>query len=264
MKPGEYFCLFLNNFFPIKKVEGSASPQSYSEAEYGWAKDSFAFYSSYITLKDSIVLDAGCGLGGKTVFYAEKGCKSIIGIDMDENHITYANEFAGMKGISNVEFMVGNLEALPFESNTFDVIFLNDVVEHIRRPILVNALKECKRVIRENGRICLEFPPWTGSDASHLYNHIYIPWCHLLFSSETLINVTKRMPHPGRYGKMSIIEHFQELNHITIKEFEDIIRILEFKVIHYEHHMIKNIKRLRYIPFFNKYLTSRVVAVLSK
>ncbi len=263
MKLGEYFCLFLNNFFPKIKMPGRESPQSYSEAQYGWAEDDLRLYAPYINLKDKIVLDAGCGPGGKTVFYAENGCKLIMGMDMDENHIRYAKEFAKKKGILNAEFKVGNLNALPFESNKFDIIFMNDVVEHIRRPILVSALEECKRVLKVNGRICLDFPPWTSPQAAHLYDYIYIPWCQLLFSSETLINVTKSMNPKPRHGKLSVIEHFQELNHITIKEFKDIIRKLDFKVINFELRMIKS-KILRYIPFFNKYLTSRVVAVLSK
>ncbi|MCX6664743.1 MAG: methyltransferase domain-containing protein [Euryarchaeota archaeon] len=264
MKIDEYFCLHLNNFFPKKTVAGEGSPQSHSEIEYEWAKGNLELHSSYIDLKDKIIMDAGCGLGGKTVFYAENGCKSVVGIDMDDRHIKYADDFAKQRGALNTEFMVGSLDSLPFESNKFDIVFLSDVIEHIRRPILIKALEECKRVVKTNGRICLEFPPWTSNDAAHLYNYIYIPWCQVVFSPETLINVTKKMNPKPRHGGLSVIEHFQELNHITIKEFKDIIRELDFKVINFETLMIKNIKTLRYIPFFNRYLTSRVVAVLSK
>jgi ubiquinone/menaquinone biosynthesis C-methylase UbiE len=203
-------------------------------------------------------------MGGRTVFYAEKGCKSIIGIDMDENHIKYANEFAREKALSNLKFQVGMLDALPFESDQFDIIFLNDVVEHIRRPILIRALEECKRVIKANGRICLEFPPWTSPLAAHLYDYIYIPWCQMLFSSETLIDVLNKMKPKPRAGKLSYVEHFQELNHITIKEFKDIIKKLDFKVIDLRFHIIKNLNFLRYIPWLNKYFTGSVIAVLSK
>ncbi|MFA5771356.1 MAG: methyltransferase domain-containing protein [Thermoplasmata archaeon] len=264
MKSGEFFCLFLNKFFPKKKVAGRESPQAYSEAEHSWAKDGLALYAPYIDLKDKMVLDAGCGLGGKTIFYAENGCKLITGIDIDEEHIKYAKEFAEKKGVSNAEFRVGSLDMLPFESDKFDIIFMNDVIEHIKRPILPKVLEECKRVIKENGRICLEFPPWTDAYAAHLYDYIYIPWCQLLFSSETLIRVIKRMDPQPRHGKLSVIEHFQELNRISIEEFEDIVKMRDFKVVSFERRTIKNIKFLRHIPFFNKYLITRVVAVLSK
>ena len=208
MKLDEDLCLLLNNYFIkiIKPKDRSEPPLSYPEKEYNWGKERMRLFTPYVNLKDKIVLDAGCGLGGKTVLYAENGCKSIIGIDMDENHINYAKEFSIKKGVLNVEFMAGNLSNLPFESNKFDIIFLNDVVEHIKKPILINALAECKRVIKVNGKICLEFPPWTSPFAAHL--SIYVPWCHLIFPQETLINLTRRMSPKPRLGKLSIIEHF--------------------------------------------------------
>jgi len=264
MKLSESICLLLNNIFPKIKVAGRESAQSYSEAEYGWAKSSFALFAPYINLKDRDILDAGCGLGGKTVFYAEGGCNSIIGIDMDENHIKYSKQFAKKKGVFNAQFKVADLNILPFESNKFDIVFLNDVVEHIRRPVLISALEECKRVIKVNGRICLDFPPWTSWDAAHLYDYIYIPWCQLFFSLKTLINVVKRLNPKPRFGKLSVIEHFLELNHITIAEFREIIRKLDFRVIHSEMRMLKDKGSLKHIPFVNKYLTSRFVMVLSK
>ncbi len=264
MKLDEDLLLLLNNIFSgIKRVRDHSEPSlSYPEMEYNWGKKKMAFYTPYIDLKDKIILDAGCGLGGKTVLYAENGCKSIIGIDMDENHINYAREFSIKKGVFNAAFMTGNLSTLPFKSNTFDIIFLNDVVEHLRRPILINALAECKRVIKVDGKICLEFPPWTSPFAAHL--NIKVPWCHLFFPQETLINLTRRMNPKPRLGKLSVIEHFLELNHITIEEFKDIIKKLDFKVINHELVMLNNIKTFTYVPFYNKFLTSRVVAVLSK
>lgn len=264
MKLDEKVYLLLNNFFKkIIIIMGYLdSSSSYSEKEYNWGKKKMALYTPYIDLKDKTVLDAGCGLGGKTVLYAESDCKTIIGIDMDENHINCAKEFTFEKGPLNTDFITGNLSNMPFKSNSFDIIFLNDVVEHIRGPILINALSECKRVVKVNGKICLEFPPWTSPFAAHM--NIIIPWCHLFLSEEALINLNQRTKPKPRLGKLSNIEHFLELNRITIKEFKDIIRNLDFKVIYYEDVMLKNIKILNHIPIYDKYLTSRVVAVLSK
>ena len=261
---GEHLCMLLSNLLPHHQKAGRESPDAYSEAEYSGAKDSLALYARHIDLKDKVVLDAGCGLGGKTVYYAEQGCRSIVGIDMDDNHIRYAEAFAAKKATANAEFKRGMLNELPFESDTFDIIILNDVVEHIDREILAKALTECKRVVKAGGRICMEFPPWQSHDAAHLDDYIHIPWMQVLFSSETLINVTKRMNPKPRHGKLSVIKHFEQLNRITTKEFKRIIRDLDFKVINLRHRMIKGIMCLRYVPFLNKYLTVRVIAVLSK
>lgn len=261
----EGICLFLNKFFPKRTREGRESAQSYSEAQYSWAKKSLTLYDKYADIKDKYILDAGCGPGGKSVFYAEKGCKSVIGIDIDESRIKYAKEFASKKNISNIEFITGSLADLPFESNKFDFIFLNDVVEHINRPLLSKALEECKRVIKPDGRICLEFPPWSSYDASHLYDYIFIPWCQVIFSTETLVNVMKRLnPAQPAMGKLSVIDHFLELNHITIRESKELFKNLGFKIIHFDLIILLNIKFIRFIPLLNKYMTRRVVAVLGK
>ncbi len=264
MKLSEDICLFFNKFFPKPLVSGRESPQAYSDMEYGWGKATLELFAPYMDFNGKKVLDAGCGLGGRTVYYAENGCDHIVGIDINEDHIKYANEYARKKGILNADFVAGCLSELPFEDGVFDIIFLNDVVEHISRSILIDALEECKRVIKKGGRICLEFPPWTGARAGHLYDYIHIPWCQVLFSPETLVNVVKRMSSNNKLDKHSYIEHFQQLNHITARDFKGVIREIDFKVIHYNQRMIKNIKPLRYIPYFNKFLISRVNAVLSK
>lgn len=265
MRISENICLSLNNFFPKKKVQGRESPQAYSEAQYSWAEKSLRLFDGFVDLKGKLVLDAGCGPGGKTVYYAEQGCQHVYGVDIDENRIGFAKEFAAKKNATNITFMIESLAALPFESNTFDYIFLNDVVEHLQRPILESALRECKRVIKPGGKICLEFPPWTSYDAAHLYDFIYIPWCQVLFSTKTLVNVVNKInPAPPTVGNLSQVEHFLELNHITIKESKKLFRKLDFKIVYFDYNVLFNLKPFKYIPFFNKYLTRRVVAVLSK
>jgi ubiquinone/menaquinone biosynthesis C-methylase UbiE len=185
-------------------------------------------------------------------------------VDIDENLVEHSNQFAKKKGIFNAQFKIADLSSLPFESDTFDVVFLNDVVEHIRRPALTRVFEECRRVVKSDGRICLEFPPWSNWSAAHLYDYIYIPWCQFLFSDETLINVIRRM-NPGHgFGRLSVIEHFKELNHVTVAEVMKISKKLDLKIIHSEMRMIKGKNYLKHIPLLNKYMVSRFVAVLAK
>jgi len=265
MRFSENVCLFLNNFFPKKKVKGRESPTAYSEYQYEWAKNSMAFFKDYVDLKDKVMLDAGCGPGGKTLYFSEQGVKSITGLDIDPERIQFAKEFARRKGASLPQFMVGNLADLPFENDHFDVIFLNDVVEHIERPILVKALSECKRVLKPGGKICLEFPPWSSFDAAHLYDFIHIPWCQVVFSDQTLLNVLNKLaPNQATVSQLTYEQHYKELNKITIQEFHKIVKELEFKIIRLDQIMLLKQQYMKFIPVINKYLTRRVTAILSK
>lgn len=265
MRPSEHLCLLLNRCFPKRQRAGRESPEAYSAAQHEWAEKSFSFYADRIDMKDKLVLDAGCGPGGKTLYYAAKGCKRIIGVDIDENRIGHARNFLRAKGADNVEFRVGDLSKLEFADNTFDIIFLNDVFEHIERPILKAVLAECKRVLKPGGSICMEFPPWTSFDAGHLYDHIYIPWCQNIFSDRTLINVIEHM-HVAQpiIGKLSVVEHYRELNRITIKEARRLFDQQGFKVLRFDQVMLKNLNFLKHLPILHAYFTRRVVAMLSK
>ena len=67
---------------------------AYSEGQYKKADGALGIYGPYADLRDKVVLDAGCGPGGKTVRFAEYGCKLIIGVDSDELSIKHARDFA--------------------------------------------------------------------------------------------------------------------------------------------------------------------------
>ncbi len=266
MRIPEYLCIFFSAILPKKKLDGREGGEfSYPEAQFKWASKNFELHEDYVDFEGKDILDAGCGPGGKTYFYSLKGCKSLIAVDIDEKRISLAKKFAEYKGAKNIQFRVESLADLPFEDDSFDIIMMNDVIEHIDIKILNEALKECKRVLRPGGKLCAEFPPWTSYDASHLMDYINIPWCQVIFSDKTLINVVK---HKGvkesKIGTLNAIEHYKELNKITQKKFHDIVDKIGFNILVLKPRILLNIKFIAYIPFINKYLTRRIVAVLTK
>ena len=262
---GESLCIGLNSLFK-KYPSYTAEGERYNDAEYREiTRDFDEFYGKYnFDFTDTLVLDAGCGLGGKTVYYAQKGCRHIYGVDMDRKHIELSESFAAEKGITNATFQIESLEAMSFASNTFDFIFLNGVLEHIVRDKLVPALAELKRVLKPGGRILIEFPPWSSPYAAHLYDVIFIPWCHYLFSDQTLINATNKLGAPERDGDLSYTEHFMELNRCTIDEFRKTVKDLGYDVVDIDLIVVRKKEFLKKIPFFYKFFINSVHAVLSK
>ncbi len=266
MRIPEYLCMFFSSILPKKKFDGREGGElSYPEAQFKWASKNFELHEKYIDLQGKDVLDAGCGPGGKTYFYSLRNCKSLTGIDIDEKRIALAKEFTQDKGANNINFMTGSLAELPFEDNSFDIIMMNDVVEHIDIKLLNSALAECKRVLKHGGKLCAEFPPWTSYDASHMLDYINIPWCQVFFSDKTLINVVKKIGvKENHIGTLNAIDHYLELNKITRKKFRKIINEIDYKIVLLEPRILFNIRFIAYIPLVNKYLTRRVVSVLSK
>ena len=116
---------------------------------------------------DSFVLELGCGSGGYAVHLAEKvGCR-LIGLDMNESGVRTANQLARARGLaSQVRFERGDASKnLPFDNNTFDAVFSNDVLCHL--PGRLEVLVEMFRVLKPRGRMLFSDALVIGGMVSH-------------------------------------------------------------------------------------------------
>jgi ubiquinone/menaquinone biosynthesis C-methylase UbiE len=93
------------------------------------------------------LLDAGCGPGSITLGLAELVAPGrVIGIDIQSALVERAGALAAARGVANVRFQVADLYRLPFPDASFDAVFANGVLMHLREP--VRALSELRRVLR--------------------------------------------------------------------------------------------------------------------
>jgi len=100
--------------------------------------------------KNDVVLDLGSG-SGFDCFLAAKKAKRVIGIDVTEEMITKSRELAERYGYRNVEFIHGEIEHLPIEDDTIDVIMSNCVIN--LSPDKEKVFSEAYRVLRPGGII---------------------------------------------------------------------------------------------------------------
>jgi SAM-dependent methyltransferase len=105
-------------------------------------------------LKDGeVVLDLGSG-GGIDVFIAAKKVGltgRAIGVDMTQEMLDLAKKNAEELGIENVEFRKGDIEELPVDDGTIDVIISNCVIN--LAPDKDKVFREAYRVLKSGGRI---------------------------------------------------------------------------------------------------------------
>lgn len=99
------------------------------------------------------VLDLGSGAGFDCFLASNKvGQKGkVIGVDMTPEMVARARANAINGGYKNVEFRHGEIEKLPVEDNTIDVIISNCVINLV--PDKEKAFKEAFRVLRPGGRL---------------------------------------------------------------------------------------------------------------
>ena len=95
-------------------------------------------------LREQKVLDLGCGYGFYTDYFRSIGA-DVIGVDGSANMIDIARKL-----YKNCSFVICDVtQKLPFDDNTFDLVFCNQVLMDIEN--IESVFSECYRVLKSDG-----------------------------------------------------------------------------------------------------------------
>jgi arsenite methyltransferase len=99
------------------------------------------------------VLDLGCGAGTDSLVAAQMvgSSGSVVGIDMTPAMLAKARRAAAELGVTNADFVEGEVESLPFRDDSFDVVISNGVIDLV--PDKDAVYSEIYRVLAPGGRI---------------------------------------------------------------------------------------------------------------
>lgn len=96
------------------------------------------------------VLEVGCGSGLFTAALAAR-CARLSALDIEPRYL--AQTARKTAGLGNVTLLQGDLAALPCPDASLDVVVLISVLTELPHP--VDALRECRRVLRPGGRVVI-------------------------------------------------------------------------------------------------------------
>ena len=105
--------------------------------------------------KGDTVVDLGSGAGNDVfvsrAIVGDEG--KVIGLDFTQEMIDKANENKVKTGYKNVEFHLGEIEAMPFEDNIADVVVSNCVLNLV--PDKSKAFSEIYRILKPGAHFCV-------------------------------------------------------------------------------------------------------------
>jgi SAM-dependent methyltransferase len=145
------------------------------------------------------VLDLASGVGDPALAIAEAVGPSghVVATDLGPGMIGLAEELAKSKGLRNIEFRVADVEALPFQDATFDVVSCRFGVMFF--PEQVKAFRECRRVLKLGGRVAFVVwgkreQPFLGTTVGVLTKYVEAP------------KPDPEAPHAFMFGERGLLE----------------------------------------------------------
>jgi SAM-dependent methyltransferase len=133
---------------PDQPAEDTTSPVAISRGRpsYSWrfGQDRrLEMVRQYVDLDDARILDIGCGIGTYVRRFRQYS-DEVYGVEVEADRVAEAS-----LELPNIQLAYG--EALPFESDTFDLVFSNEVIEHVDDDR--QTIAEAVRVTRPGGSI---------------------------------------------------------------------------------------------------------------
>jgi tocopherol O-methyltransferase len=98
------------------------------------------------------VLDAGCGVGGSSLWLAAERGAEVIGITLAARQVTMARHYAAQRGLAErASFEQADFTATPFPDASFDIVWAVESLCHA--PDKAAFYREAARLLRPGGRV---------------------------------------------------------------------------------------------------------------
>jgi 2-polyprenyl-3-methyl-5-hydroxy-6-metoxy-1,4-benzoquinol methylase len=145
--------LYSKDYWTRRQAEHHELPQIEERARLDLPERSTHWLQHLLSWKlpPGRVLEVGCGHGGFVALLGWAGFDA-VGTEMSRWVVDFARRtFA-------VEALAGPIESQPFPPASFDVIVLNDVIEHLADP--VGTMRHCARLLRPDGFFVIQTPEY--------------------------------------------------------------------------------------------------------
>ena len=186
------------------------------------------------------ILDVGCGDGITDLgIVLRQEPEILIGIDPFKGYdrlpqILQDNHLSHIKLPNNLFFEAVDANVMPYPENSFDVVISWGSLEHIAGGY-AKTLQEIRRVLKPNGLFFVHPGLYNSNFGHHLGEFCNEPFFHLTKTREEIRDIvfTRKPNYIDRAGEFASPDQywqwFNELNPITVSQFETELRALDFE-----------------------------------
>jgi tocopherol O-methyltransferase len=104
--------------------------------------------------KGQLILDAGCGVGGTSIYIAQQTGARVVGISLSPKQVLLARKYAKRKNVDHlVKYEVADYTRTDFPDNTFDVVYGIESICYAFPK--TEFLKEAYRILKPGGRLVI-------------------------------------------------------------------------------------------------------------
>ena len=198
-------------------------------------------------LKNTEVLEIGCGDGLNTILLGLRGAKRAVGIDLDlrlnrqdergESVRRLSSEVLEALGVGKslyesldilpVKLLAMDASRMEFPDDGFDLAFSRSVLEHIQ-PI-DKLFSEIRRVVRPQGMIYHEIDPFYWLRGCHKRGLVDIPWAHARLAPDEFHRFV--LETEGERTADKRLSRLRTLNRLTLRDWKMIMEKSPFEIV---------------------------------
>jgi len=174
--------------------------------------------------KGQSVLDVGSGRGEVCFWAAGQGANA-VGIDYSKEAVKLAQKARYMQSGSikkRTRFLLMDAKKLSFSSNTFDLVFMIEVLEHLYPEEQKRVLLEIRRVLKNDGVLLLHTAP-----TKWFNDFTYRFWCYpVSWLLTNLWNGITGRKYPGLQPPKRIRGEYDKLLHVGESDYLSLRHLL--------------------------------------
>jgi 2-polyprenyl-3-methyl-5-hydroxy-6-metoxy-1,4-benzoquinol methylase len=191
------------------------------------------------------VAEIGSAEGGVIAAFVGMGASGALGTDIQQWRLDKAIEFSSKLGMSIpfVHHDIVNEQPRDEWLNSFDIILLRDVIEHLDNPI--SALSNIKKMLKPDGVLYVSFPPYWSPYGGHQHTLANL-WGKIPFLHYLPLPLFKKTIASGRENDIEEVLRLKQNIRMTPSKFIKSAKEAGFSIIKGNYYLLRPVFKVKF------------------